>query len=192
MARKYLHKVIFQATNNHDKQKGTPPYIDTTDLNKYSAYFQNENHDQFIFVYDYQTHAGTLWLSTKGWENPFPVIDGKAQNSGLGYGEKTWLKACWHVATAVDRRREHIQNFIAARQQPEKPIETVSPSRDEANAQMGHLYDALAQTTFAPNCSKYEFVSGWTDFIALTTRLEAKYKDQLEAQRANSAQTKLP
>ncbi len=44
MPKKIRHRPIFTATNNHAKQVGMPPFIKT--------YFENERHQQFIFVYD--------------------------------------------------------------------------------------------------------------------------------------------
>jgi hypothetical protein len=59
-------KIIFQALDNHSAESGEPPQLDPSDKTKYYAYFEGYMQEQFIFVYDYQTHTGLLWHSTKG------------------------------------------------------------------------------------------------------------------------------
>jgi hypothetical protein len=181
MTKKILHKPIFTATNNHNKQKGIPPFINTTDPNQYCAYFENEYREQLIFVYDYEAQRGTLWLSQKGWEKHFEVLNGKAQGARLAYSEKTWLKACWNVASTVEKHREIRQKRLAERDEPSEPIVSSLPSHEDFMEHMGHLYDATAQLDGFATCSRSEFVAGWTGLRDLLERLEIKYKDKLEA-----------
>ncbi|MCI0711546.1 MAG: hypothetical protein L0154_15430 [Chloroflexi bacterium] len=170
MSNNITSEVIFEATNKHDEGQGKPPQISTSDTNKYCAYFENEFSEQFIFVYDYDEHSGTLWLSKKGWENPISVVDGKAQNAGLRPFEKTWLKGCWNVITAVEERRNHIQKLL--KEGPAVSTPSVSSSHEETRASMGHLYDFLATTEFSPDCTKQEFVTGWTNLIEMGKQLK--------------------
>lgn len=181
MPKKILHKPIFTATNNHDKTKGTPPFIKSNDGDQYCAYFENEYREQLIFVYDYTAHKGTLWMSEKGWEHPFEVLDGKTSGVGLGYYEKIWLKACVNVALGVEARRESHRKLIAEQNQPPKPpvISSFMP-REDFKVHMEHLYDATAHIEGLSKCSKEEFVSGWTGLRDLLEKFEIKYKDKLE------------
>ncbi|MCC6615322.1 MAG: hypothetical protein IT320_17740 [Anaerolineae bacterium] len=183
MARKVLHRLIFQAKNNFGKERGLPPKLDTSDESKYVAYFENENREQFIFVYEYPARTGLLWSNKISWERPLPVVNGKASNARLGDSEKTWLTACWKAAIAVEQHRDAYRRIVAEKQVVEKPAERLTPPHNEILAQMGRLYDLSAERGLAIDCSRSEFMYGWTGFIELIAELEAKYKTQLEAKK---------
>lgn len=175
--KKVLRNVIFRAVNDHREKGSNPPQFDTTDQNQYCAYFENENREQFLFRYDYPSHTATLWLSKKGWNHPVDIVNGKANGVGLGRSEKAWLKACWNVTHTVQQRRASVQRLLTS-DEPNKKLDTSNlPPHEELVAGMGHLFDFLARTDYAPNCVKTEFVYGWTNLIELTARLEAKYKE---------------
>lgn len=92
------------------------------------GYFENAHGEQLIFVYDHATQRGTLWCGDAGWEQPYPVVDGRVQPAQpdapdgrisstaastirsaesltlvLSEAEQTWLRACWAAATAFER-----------------------------------------------------------------------------------------
>ncbi len=95
---------IFAARNNHGVSSGEPPRIDANTKGKYCGYFQNEHGEQALFVYDYETHKGTLWLGDAGWDQSAEVIGGKAPKFILGKNEQMWLQACWDAAAAFENR----------------------------------------------------------------------------------------
>jgi hypothetical protein len=90
--------IIFQAWNNHLEDAGIPPHLDGNAKDKYSGYFRNEHGEQSLFVYDYQTKKGILWMGDNGWEEAIPVMDGEATDTILTKSESLWLRACWFAA----------------------------------------------------------------------------------------------
>lgn len=185
MTKKAARTIVFQATNVPTKESGKPPSIDTGDLSKYYAYFENEHHEQFIIIYDYETRVGNIYLSKNGWENPLPVKAGKPQKANLGDSEKAWLKACWKVVVAEEQRRERVKRMQELNAIKDKSVIRTLPPHEKIITGMEHLYDALKETDLAPNCSKREFAYGWTGFIELMAELEEKYKDKLKTQSDN-------
>jgi hypothetical protein len=95
---------IFVARNNHGIGSGEPPRIDASTKGTYCGYFQNEHGEQALFVYNYDTKKGTLWLGDAGWDQPAEVIDGKAPQFILGKNELMWLQACWDAATTFEEK----------------------------------------------------------------------------------------
>lgn len=92
-------KTIFSVANHHVESCGRPPRIDDAAPNRYLGYFENEHGEQAIFVYDYATRAGTLYLGDAGWEQPRSVMGGMVPGLILGANERAWLASCWRAAT---------------------------------------------------------------------------------------------
>ncbi len=187
MPKKIRHRPIFTATNNHDKQAGMPPFIKTDDTDRYFAYFENERHQQFIFVYDYATHTGTLWSGVAGWDHPFEVINGKAINAKLTYAEKNWFKTCLNVVEGIEQGRKAHQRLMEERANPPKPVVSSFPPREEFKASMGHLYDRTAHLVGLENCSREEFVAGWTGLRDLLERIEIKHLSKQQDSEEDSS-----
>ncbi len=97
-------ELLFQVTNHHGTSSGKPPHIDASLPGKYYGYFQNEHGEQAIFIYDYDSHAGTLWVGDYGWEEPVSVTNGDAPELILSDEERLWLQACWNAATAFQQK----------------------------------------------------------------------------------------
>ena len=97
-------QILFQAVNNHGESSGRPPKIEARLPGKYYGYFQNEYGEQAIFVFDYSTQTGTLWVGDNSWEEPVHVTDGKATDLILARNEQLWLQCCSDTATEIDRK----------------------------------------------------------------------------------------
>lgn len=95
-------KWVFQVRNKHGASSGEPPAIDGNAPSRYYGYFENEHGEQAVFVYDYQTKTGIIWMGDAGWDKPHRVIDGLVPDLILSHEEETWLQACWNVATAFE------------------------------------------------------------------------------------------
>ena len=69
---------LFQVTNHHGEACGRPPQIDEQAFpGVYRSYFENQNGEQAVFLYDYEQERGTLYLGDAGWEHPYDVVDEK-------------------------------------------------------------------------------------------------------------------
>ena len=93
---------IFMATNVHGEGSGEPPQI-ISGGKKYCGYFENSYGEQALFVFDYETRIGTLWMGDAGWEEPHEVIDGDVPDLELSAEEKEWLQACWTASQVRNR-----------------------------------------------------------------------------------------
>ena len=52
---------LFQVSNHHRESCGIPPQInEQTFPGVYRSYFENQNGEQAIFLYDYEQERGTL------------------------------------------------------------------------------------------------------------------------------------
>jgi hypothetical protein len=61
---------LFQVTNHHGEACGIPPQIDEqTFPGVYRSYFENQNGDQVIFLYDFEQERGTLYMGDAGWDH---------------------------------------------------------------------------------------------------------------------------
>jgi hypothetical protein len=90
---------LFSVTNHHCPDAGQPPVIDDTRPRQYRSYFENEFGEQAIFVYDYATEQGILYMGDAGWENPVTVDEGRAKGLIVSQSEQFWLLGCWMAAT---------------------------------------------------------------------------------------------
>lgn len=102
--------LVFTVNNRHVVECGTPPAIDGNMRDRYYGYFENEHGEQAVFVYEYGTEEGTLFLGDLSWEKPIRVVDGHAPGVILSNEESLWLLACWKTATTFkDARRQLAQ-----------------------------------------------------------------------------------
>lgn len=99
MSTKPLRQIVFEAVNHHPSELGVPPYARTDVKGRYCGYFENENKEQFVFMYEYEARRGSLWAGDNGWETPVEVIDGDVSGLALSKAERLWLTACWLAAT---------------------------------------------------------------------------------------------
>jgi hypothetical protein len=101
---------LFQVINHHGEACGIPPQIDEqTFPDVYRSYFENQNGEQAIFLYDYEQERGTLYLGDEGWEHPYDVVDGKVPELILNHPEQLWLSACGEASGALTAVREQIR-----------------------------------------------------------------------------------
>jgi hypothetical protein len=112
---------LFQVTNHHGEACGVPPQIDEqTFPGVYHGYFENQNGEQAVFVYDYEQERGTLYMGDAGWEHPYDVMDGNVSSLMLNPPEQLWLSACWEASGASKAVREQIRE---ERRRAERPSE---------------------------------------------------------------------
>jgi hypothetical protein len=97
---------LFSVTNHHCPDAGQPPVIDDTRPRQYRSYFENEFGEQAIFVYDYTTEEGILYMGDAGWENPVAVDEGRAKGLIVSDSEQFWLLGCWMAATRTILERD--------------------------------------------------------------------------------------
>ena len=97
---------LFSVSNHHVPDCGTPQHFDGDDRQKYIGYFANEHGEQVVFVYDWNTRTGTVWMGDAGWKRPYKVVDGTAPGLIMGECEALWLRACWLAVTAFDSVRD--------------------------------------------------------------------------------------
>jgi hypothetical protein len=91
---------VFAVRSKHGAESGTPPQISGDVPERYYGYFENQLREQLIFVYDYKTQKGTLWMGDLGWNEPKYVIDGKVLDLMMDRQESLWLQLCWNTAIA--------------------------------------------------------------------------------------------
>jgi hypothetical protein len=101
---------LFQVTNHHGEACGIPPQInEQTFSGVYRSYFENQNGEQAVFLYDYEQERGILYMGDAGWEHPYAVVDGKIPDLMLNRPERLWLSACWEASGALKLVREQIR-----------------------------------------------------------------------------------
>ena len=104
------NQLLFQVTNHQRESCGIAPRIDEqTFPNVYRSYFENQNGEQAIFLYDYEQERGTLYMGDAGWEHPYAVVDGEVAGLTLNRPEQLWLSACWEASGALKAVREQIR-----------------------------------------------------------------------------------
>jgi hypothetical protein len=112
---------LFQVTNHHGEACGVPPQIDEqTFPGVYRSYFENQNGEQAIFLYDYKQEHGTLYLGDAGWEHLFDVVDGKVLELVLTHPEERRLQ------TRLIKHKNWIFTFITY---PDVPPDNNSSER---------------------------------------------------------------
>ncbi|HEX6483211.1 MAG TPA: hypothetical protein VF043_30570 [Ktedonobacteraceae bacterium] len=101
---------LFQVTNHHGEASGISPQIDEqTFPGVYRSYFENQDGEQAVFLYDYEQECGKLYMGDVGWEHPHDVVDGKIPGLMLNHPEQLWLSACWEASGALKAVREQIR-----------------------------------------------------------------------------------
>ena len=93
---------IFSVSNRHAIDSGTAPYTDGDEQGRYHGYFQNEHGEQALFIYDYRTKVGTLWMGDNGWDKPIPISNPEKPDVVLSKSEWLWLQSCWIAATEFE------------------------------------------------------------------------------------------
>lgn|SRR5690606_22907213 len=93
-------RTLFWVDNKHGESSGEPPVIDGSQRGKYYSYFENEYGEQAVFVYDYETETGTLYMGDLGWEEPVTITEDTRSEVILNEAEGLWLGACWMAATS--------------------------------------------------------------------------------------------
>lgn len=96
-------RTLFSVVNKHSAGCGEPPQINGNEPGKYYGYFENEYGEQSIFVYDYETETGTLYMGDAGWEESITITEETRSDLILSEVEGLWLGACWLAATASRR-----------------------------------------------------------------------------------------
>ena len=91
--------LLFAMQNRHSDSCGDPPRFSNEAPGKYYGYFENFFGEQWMFVYDRETKMGELRGGDAGWQNSFPVEEGRAEGVILDPDELQWLQACWTAAT---------------------------------------------------------------------------------------------
>ena len=85
---------VFTAINKHHESCGTPPGISNNeDRDHYYGYFEGQNGDQWVFVYDFVTGQGRLYGGDVEWDNP-GVVSGDTAPFILDEAESSWYAAC--------------------------------------------------------------------------------------------------
>ncbi len=90
---------LFQVSNHHSANCGTPPHIDGDTPGRRFSYFQNEYGEQAIFEFDLATRAGRIWMGDANWEEGHTVVKGIIRDLVLSPSEALWVSACWYAAT---------------------------------------------------------------------------------------------
>ncbi len=111
------NQLLFQVTNRHGEASGVLPHIDEqTFSGVYRGYFENQNGEQAIFLYDYEQERGTLYMGDAGWEYSYAVVDGQVPDLILNRPEQLWVSACWEASGALKAVREHRREERKGRQ----------------------------------------------------------------------------
>jgi hypothetical protein len=90
---------FFAMRNIHGNDAGEPPIIRNDAAGKYYGYFENFYGEQWVFTYDRETKTAELRGGDAGWQNVFPVTEGRAHGVILGLNELQWLQTCWMAVT---------------------------------------------------------------------------------------------
>lgn len=90
---------LFNVSNHHSANCGTPPQIDGDTKGRYYGYYANEHGEQAIFECDFETRTAQIWMGDAEWERAHPVVNGVVPSLVLNPGEMLWVGACWYAAT---------------------------------------------------------------------------------------------
>lgn len=93
-------KPLFEVRNKHAASSGEPPRINGSEKGKYHGHFENEYGEQAVFVYDYETGVGTLYMGDAGWDEPLRIEGGIPNDLVLNEAEMLWLGACLKAAAS--------------------------------------------------------------------------------------------
>jgi hypothetical protein len=90
-------------SNTHALASGMPPGLTNADPTKYLGYFVNEHGDQWVFVFDCDTHRATLYGGDMGWTHQLTIASSTDFTSSVTESERAWLEACWRAATVLPK-----------------------------------------------------------------------------------------
>lgn len=79
------------------------------------------------------------------------------------------------MAEGIEQGRKAHQRLMEERANPPKPVVSSFPPREEFKASMGYIYDRTAHLVGLENCSRKEFVAGWTGLWDLLEQIEIKH-----------------
>jgi len=97
-----MEKEVIRIFNNHIPECGEPPAINTEKENEYYGYFETCDHEQLVFIYDYDTDKAIVKMGDINWSRDIEVVDGKPTGKfGLGVNELAWLDLCWKAAKYI-------------------------------------------------------------------------------------------
>ena len=91
---------LFSVRNHHSADCGIPPHIDERSSSQYFGYFDNQQGEQAVFIYDRDSRQAMLYLGDAGWERPHKVVEGAVPDLTLSETERLWVRACWQAAAA--------------------------------------------------------------------------------------------
>jgi len=83
--------------NHHSPACGDPPIIKEEGRDTYVGYFENQHGEQWIFTCNRTSGEAVLRGGDSGWNEPWPVVNGKVDGLNLTRHEQLWLAAC-HAA----------------------------------------------------------------------------------------------
>ncbi len=92
---------VLRIYNQHTPGRGIPPVTTNSVADQYIGYFANEHGEQWVFIYEYDTHQAVLFGGDAGWEERYSVVDGQFPELVLSKEEQMWLAACWRAATSL-------------------------------------------------------------------------------------------
>jgi hypothetical protein len=96
-----MSEPLLRIHNRHTASCGDPPIVSNDDPDLYIGYFENAFGEQWIFTCNRKTRQAELRGGDAGWNEAYPVTDGKAQSLILGRKEASWLEACWRAAVGL-------------------------------------------------------------------------------------------
>jgi hypothetical protein len=99
-----MSEFLFKASNHHTASCGPSPTVDGDVPDAYYGYFANQHGEQSIYVYDEKTGEATVRMGDAGWDNVYPIVDGRAEGLIVNEAEATWIRACW-LATGAGKAR---------------------------------------------------------------------------------------
>lgn len=94
-----MAEAMLTIINKHTTECGTPPSVSNAASDVYVGYFENRFGEQWVFTFNRKTCEATLRGGDVGWENTYPVRDGRVEELILGQDELAWLAACWKAVT---------------------------------------------------------------------------------------------
>ena len=100
---------ILTIHNKHAPGSGRPPALDSS-TGDYLGYYENEEGEQWLFIYDMLTNAATIYGGQIGWENPVTMQEPESYDDYemmeetdlvLSTAELAWIRACWMAADSI-------------------------------------------------------------------------------------------
>lgn len=89
-----MSEPLLTIRNHHSPACGDPPIIKVEDRDTYIGYFENRFGEQWVFTCNRRTGEAVLRGGDIGWNENWPVVDGKVDGLNLSHDEQLWLAAC--------------------------------------------------------------------------------------------------